>query len=83
MCENVHSSIIINNRTLKTTNQSVKWIDYFRCIPQWSSEYSTENTAVTHVVDDNSHRQVICLAQKGTYSLNLFTESSGKDNVFL
>ena len=26
---------------------------------------------------------VICLTRKGTYSLNLFTESSAKDKVFL
>ena len=34
------------------------------------------------VREDNSH-SVICLTWKRAYSLNVFTESSAKDKVFL
>ena len=32
-------------------------MNYFRCIPQRNTEYSTENTAIPHVMDDSSHRR--------------------------
>ena len=59
----------------------MKWINYFRSIPQGNTEYTTERllypmSRMTTLTD------VMCLTRKGTYSLTLFTESSAKDKAF-